>query len=160
MTSIILLRLQNQMLSPYYSHRCQASCVQTRRVGISSVRSTRHGDSARTRLRGVNWHRAGPGWALSHEIGQTIAMARRPVGCAFLPFIAEGRQIVRLAAGDQPLIDDDFLIDPFGTGIAKVGLERRPRGHLAAAHHNSLRSASRGHGRWPPPACRRERTAG
>jgi hypothetical protein len=49
----------------------------------------------------------------------------------------EGRQVVRLAAGDQTLVDH-LPVDPFGTGVPEVGADRRPRGHGAAAHHVGL----------------------
>jgi len=42
---------------------------------------------------------------------------------------AEGIEVVRLAAGDEALVDDDLLIDPFPAGVADVGLQggrRRP----------------------------------
>src|ERR1700722_6719178 len=47
---------------------------------------------------------------------------------------AEHRQVLRLAARDEALVDDDFLIDPFATGIADIGFQRGPRGGLAVAY--------------------------
>jgi len=41
---------------------------------------------------------------------------------------AEGRNVIRLTAGDQIPVDHNLFIDPFGPGIAEVRLERRPRG--------------------------------
>lgn len=36
---------------------------------------------------------------------------------------AEGREIVRIAAGDEPFVDDHFLIGPAPPGILDVGLQ-------------------------------------
>jgi hypothetical protein len=44
----------------------------------------------------------------------------------------EGGDVVRLAAGHEPLIDDDFFIDPICAGILEVGLNRMVRRYLAA----------------------------
>ena len=42
----------------------------------------------------------------------------------------ERRQIVRLAAGDQAAVDDDFFIGPLGAGVAQVGLQAGPACHM------------------------------
>src|SRR6185437_9195634 len=52
--------------------------------------------------------------------------------------LVEGGNVVRLAAGDEALIDDDVAVDPFGAGIPEVGLERGPGRHPAAAHDVGL----------------------
>ena len=51
---------------------------------------------------------------------------------------AEGRQIVRFAAGDEAVVDDDLLVDPLAAGVADVGLQRRPGRDPPAAHHVGL----------------------
>src|SRR2546423_4961782 len=43
----------------------------------------------------------------------------------------EGLEVVRLAAGDQALVDMDLLVDPLGAGIAQVGPQARPGGQGA-----------------------------
>src|SRR5690606_6243585 len=43
----------------------------------------------------------------------------------------ESRQVVGSAAGDEPLVDDDFLVDPVATRVADIGLEAGVRGQLA-----------------------------
>jgi len=40
--------------------------------------------------------------------------------------LVEGRDVVRLAARDEVVVDDDLLVDPLAAGVADVGLERRP----------------------------------
>src|SRR4030081_894063 len=47
---------------------------------------------------------------------------------------AEGRQVISLLAGHQPLVNHDFLVDPFGAHTPQVRLQQRPRGHSPAAH--------------------------
>jgi hypothetical protein len=37
-----------------------------------------------------------------------------------------GRNIARLTAGDEVFILDDLTVNPCSSGVAKVGLERRP----------------------------------
>src|SRR5205809_393645 len=49
--------------------------------------------------------------------------------------LVERRQVVRLAARDETLVDHDLLVDPLAPGVADVGLEARPRRDLAAAYH-------------------------
>src|SRR5438045_8898802 len=39
---------------------------------------------------------------------------------------AEGVEIVRLAAGHQPRVDVNLLVDPVAAGVADVRLEARP----------------------------------
>src|SRR5579859_3097354 len=56
---------------------------------------------------------------------------------------AESGQIVGIAAGYQFAVDDRLLVDPDGAGIFQVGLERRPRGHLAPAHDVGFDQAPR-----------------
>lgn len=55
---------------------------------------------------------------------------RLPAGLAeqldHLPI--ERQDIVGLAAGDEPLVDHCFLINPLSAGVAQIGLQRRPRG--------------------------------
>src|SRR5439155_7536829 len=65
----------------------------------------------------------------------------RPDSCALvLPFrellddlLVECGDVVRLAARDDALVDDDLLVDPVAARIADVGPEARPRGERAAA---------------------------
>ena len=38
----------------------------------------------------------------------------------------ERGQIVRLAAGHQVVVDDNFCVDPLGAGILQVSSQRRP----------------------------------
>jgi hypothetical protein len=40
--------------------------------------------------------------------------------------LAERRQIIGTAARHQPLVDDDFPIDPLGPGVFEVGRQRWP----------------------------------
>jgi hypothetical protein len=61
------------------------------------------------------------------------ARARFRVGSQVMPFaelldhlLTKRRQVVGLAAGHQPIVDDDFLIDPISPGIFQIGLQRRP----------------------------------
>src|ERR1700733_8503760 len=42
----------------------------------------------------------------------------------------EGGDVVRLAAGDESLVDDAFSVEPLCAGVLQIGLERRPRGQL------------------------------
>src|SRR5437763_16792680 len=45
----------------------------------------------------------------------------------------ERRDIVGLAARDEPVVHDDLLVDPVGAGVAQIGLEGRPRRHFTAS---------------------------
>src|SRR4051794_9881279 len=54
-------------------------------------------------------------------------------------------QVFRFAAGDQSLVDVDFLVDPVGAGVAEVGLQARPGGEGAAPAHPT---AVQGPGAW------------
>src|SRR2546423_2664105 len=47
--------------------------------------------------------------------------------------LVERRDVVRLAAGHEPVVDDDLLVDPAAAGVPDVGLQARPRRHLAVA---------------------------
>ena len=49
-------------------------------------------------------------------------------------FAHERGQVVRVARGDEALVDVDLLVDPGRARVAQVGLQRRPRGERAAAH--------------------------
>src|SRR5579871_1501829 len=51
---------------------------------------------------------------------------------------AERFQVIRLAARYEPVIDVHLLVDPVRARVAKVGLERRPRGQRPIAHHVCL----------------------
>ena len=53
-------------------------------------------------------------------------------------FAQNAGQVVRLARRDEPVVDDDLLVDPVAAGVADVGLERRPRRELPAAHDVGL----------------------
>src|SRR5262245_33918847 len=48
------------------------------------------------------------------------------------------RDVVRLAARDETLVDVHFLVDPVGAGVAQIGLQRRGRGQRAVAHDTGL----------------------
>src|SRR2546421_1301011 len=50
----------------------------------------------------------------------------------------EGGQVVGLAARDEPGVDDDFLVDPVRTRVAKVGLQARPGRDRAALYDTGL----------------------
>src|SRR5690606_29640908 len=36
-----------------------------------------------------------------------------------------GRQVIRCATGDETLVDNDLLVNPFGTCVAQIGSETR-----------------------------------
>ena len=69
----------------------------------------------------------------------------------------EGRDVVRLAAGDQVAVHHHLLVHPLGAGVPRSVLSdgqeviRRPPPPRPP-------SASTARGRSPPPACRRRRT--
>src|SRR5688572_8214595 len=44
----------------------------------------------------------------------------------------EGRDIVRVAAGDEAVINDHFFVNPVRTGVLQIGTKRRIRGQRAA----------------------------
>ncbi len=52
--------------------------------------------------------------------------------------LVERRDVVRLAARDDAVVDDDLLVDPVAAGVVDVGLEGRPGGERAAAHRAGL----------------------
>src|SRR5437660_5127547 len=52
--------------------------------------------------------------------------------------LVERRNVVRLAARDDSVVDDDFLVDPVSARVANVRLERRPRRDGAAARDSRL----------------------
>jgi DNA end-binding protein Ku len=81
--------------------------------------------------------------ALGHAGGRGLGDARRlplvaPLGELLHELGAERGQVVGLAAGDQPAVDDDLLVDPLATRVADVGLDAGPRGDLAAADQVAL----------------------
>src|SRR5471032_3409768 len=49
--------------------------------------------------------------------------------------LIEGRDIVRLAAGDQLTVDHHLLIAPLRAGVAQVDLQTGPAGHALALGH-------------------------
>ena len=53
-------------------------------------------------------------------------------------FRAECVEVLWLAAGDQPVIDVAFFIDPRAAGILDVGLKARPRRKSAALNRVGL----------------------
>jgi tryptophanyl-tRNA synthetase len=62
--------------------------------------------------------------------------------CALPDFLndlaAEGRQVIRVATGDEAVIGHDLLVDPIAPGVADVGLKRRIRRHRAAPENVGL----------------------
>ena len=54
-----------------------------------------------------------------------------PLGDLLDHLAIKRREIIRLAAGHQSVIDHDFTIDPFRAGVFQVGLNRLVAGHLA-----------------------------
>jgi hypothetical protein len=65
--------------------------------------------------------------------------------CSCLPFrelldqlLVERRDVVGLAARDEPLVDVHFLVDPVAARVADVGLQRRERRQRASAHDAGL----------------------
>src|SRR5919206_2941117 len=62
----------------------------------------------------------------------------------------ERRDVVRLAARDEALVDVDLLVHPVAAGVADVGLDARPRRERPVAHDTRLDEgpgavADRGH---------------
>src|SRR5205085_10379153 len=53
-------------------------------------------------------------------------------------FSIECRDVVRFAAGDQPIIDDDLFVNPLAAGVLDVGLDRRPRSKRSPANYASI----------------------
>ena len=62
----------------------------------------------------------------------------RPSWNSSIIFFVEGRDVVRLAAGDDALVGDHLLVDPGAAGVADVGPQARPGGQGAAAHDVGL----------------------
>jgi amino acid efflux transporter len=79
------------------------------------------------------------GWA-GHRWGRgsSVRLAGSAVGERLEEVGAEGGQVVGVAAGDEVAVLDDLLVDPFGPGVAQVGLEAGPAGDGAAAHDVGL----------------------
>src|SRR3954470_21849568 len=83
---------------------------------------------------------AGGTWCLRLRAGADAAGLALVLALAELldDLRAEGGEVVRVAGGDEALVDDDLLVDPVRAGVAQVGLQRRPRGDLPAAHDVGL----------------------
>src|SRR5215213_2870101 len=65
--------------------------------------------------------------------------------------VVERRDVVGLATRDEPVVDDDLLVDPVAARVADVRLQRRPRRQLPVAHDARLdedprRVTDRSHG--------------
>src|SRR5205085_8289562 len=52
--------------------------------------------------------------------------------------LAEGGEVVGLAARYKAILDTDLLVDPVAAGVADVGLDARPRRDRAALQHVRL----------------------
>jgi len=50
----------------------------------------------------------------------------------------EGRNVIGFATSYESTVNDDFLIDPIGTRILHIGLNRRPGRQPAAAYDVSV----------------------
>ena len=63
------------------------------------------------------------------SIGERLVALRAVLALADLldHLRAECLEIAGVSRGDETLIDDDLLVDPVGAGVAKVGLQARPR---------------------------------
>ena len=57
--------------------------------------------------------------------------------------LIEGREIVGVATRDKAVIGLDLLVDPVAASIADIGLEARPGGQGAPAHHIGLDESPR-----------------
>src|ERR671914_2199431 len=53
--------------------------------------------------------------------------------------LGERLEVVGLARGDDVAVFDELLVDPVGTGVDQVGLDRGPRGHGLAPEQIGLR---------------------
>src|SRR6202042_1758647 len=71
-------------------------------------------------------------WAETPQLHPNIP-CDRSLGCATLSTRAgeqpddlriERRNVIRTAARHQTLVDDDLLVDPIGTGVLEIGLQR------------------------------------
>jgi hypothetical protein len=73
-----------------------------------------------------------------------------PLGELLDHLLVERGDVVRLAARDDPVVDDDFLVDPVSAGVPDVRLQCRPgrwlarRGVLSGAENWKLRRRSGG----------------
>src|SRR3954452_21334250 len=79
-----------------------------------------------------------PPWQHARRRGESLLRGLSP-GVAALAelldhLLREGRDVVRLARGDEALVGDDLLVHPFRARVAQVGLQRGPGGHPAALH--------------------------
>ena len=73
----------------------------------------------------------------------------------FLDHLAiESGDIVGLATGNEPVVDDNFLINPVRAGIFQISLNRAVAGDFSPAHHAGVNQ------RPGPVADRRHRFAG
>src|SRR5438045_3744989 len=52
--------------------------------------------------------------------------------------LGEGRDVVRLAAGDEVAIGNNLLVDPAGPGVDEVGVDGGPAGQGLAADNAGL----------------------
>src|SRR5437764_1356824 len=88
---------------------------------------------------------AGGTWCLRLRAGADAAGLRLVLALADLldDLRAEGGQVVRVAGGDEALVDMDLLVDPVRARVDEVGLERRPGGQRAAAHDVGLHERPR-----------------
>src|SRR5205085_4948152 len=72
------------------------------------------------------------GLALDRVLRLLRRLGVRTLGELLDDLRVEGGQVVGLAARDEPGVDDDLLVDPVRTGVAKVGLQAGPGRELAA----------------------------
>jgi hypothetical protein len=72
-----------------------------------------------------NFHWPGPvvRWSIDRRVLSRVT----PSAELFHDLSTKRRQVGRATACHEPVVHDDFLIDPGGAGILQVGLERRPR---------------------------------
>src|SRR5471032_1005726 len=64
--------------------------------------------------------------------GSALASSRLQL---FQQRLVEGRDIVRLAAGDQLAVDHHLFVAPLRAGVAQIGLQTGPAGHALALGH-------------------------
>src|SRR5579871_2326318 len=86
-----------------------------------------------------------PSMGVLPAIGDRVVPVLHLAGCPRLTFMlafpdlldqfgAEGRQILRLATGDQTIVDDHLPVDPGAPCIANIGAQTGPGRESAAPH--------------------------
>src|SRR3954469_22316081 len=99
-----------------------------------------------TRRRGAARGRRTASWARRPPAAFLRLAARRVGPCAdggdlvlalaelLDDLVAEGLEVVRGAARDEPLVDVDLLVDPLAAGVLDVRPQAGERGQRASAH--------------------------